>query len=235
MLPGGSFFMSPPYSEDLALAEAARRGDPEAVRRLTTELLDEAARVVTRIHPSSDFIEEVKQTLRERLLVSTGGRPPKLAEYTGQGPLVKWLRAVCVGTALNLRRGEHREQPVDEVAELEQRAAPEHLELDFMKARDGAVFKAAFAEAFASLSAEARNVLRLSVLDGLSIDQLGTLYGVHRATAARWLSRAKEQLAERTRDLAAERLRLEQPELDSLIRVIRSQLDVSLNRLLREG
>jgi RNA polymerase sigma-70 factor (ECF subfamily) len=227
--------MSPSHFEDLALAEAALRGQPEAVRRLTMELLDEAARVVARINPSSDFIEEVKQTLRERLLVSTGGRPAKLAEYTGQGPLVKWLRAVCVGTALNLRRGEHREYLVEEVAELEQCATPENLELDLIRARDGAVFKAAFSEAFASLSAEARNVLRLSVLEGLSIDQLGTLYGVHRATAARWLSKARETLAERTWHLAAERLRLEQPELESLIRVIRSQLDVSLHRLLREG
>ncbi len=224
-----------PHPEDLALAEAARRGEPEAVRRLTTELLDEAARAVARIDPSSDFIAEVKQVLRERLLVSTPDRPAKLAEYTGQGPLVKWLRAVCVGTAINLRRGGHREHPVDEAAELEQRAAPGNLELDFIKARDGAVFKAAFAEAFASLSPEARNVLRLSVLEGLSIDQLGTLYGVHRATAARWLSKARESLAARTRDVAAERLRLAQPELDSLIRAIRSQLDVSLHRLLREG
>jgi RNA polymerase sigma-70 factor (ECF subfamily) len=227
--------MVPSHPEDLALAEAARRGDPQAVHRVTVELLDEAARAVMRLHPSSDFVEEVKQSLRERLLVSTAERPAKLQEYTGQGPLLKWLRVVCVGTAINLRRGDRREHLVDEVAELEQRAAPEDLELDFIKARDGAVFKAAFAEAFASLSVEARNVLRLSVLEGLSIDQLGTLYGVHRATAARWLSKAKETLAERARELAAERLRLQQPELESLMRVIRSQLDVSLHRLLREG
>ena len=42
------------------------------------------------------------------------------------------------------------------------------------------------AEAFAALESRERNLLRYALGDGLSVDAIGTLYRVHRATAARW-------------------------------------------------
>ena len=51
-----------------------------------------------------------------------------------------------------------------------------------------------------TLSAEDRTLLRQQIVDGLSIDAIGAAYGVHRATAARWLNRARGALvARRTR------------------------------------
>ena len=41
------------------------------------------------------------------------------------------------------------------------------------------------------------------LLDGLGIDQLASLHKIHRATAARWLTRVREELARRTRALLA--------------------------------
>ena len=72
-------------------------------------------------------------------------------------------------------------------------------ELMVMQAQAKEQFNAAFKAAVASLAERERNRLRQSCLDGLSIDELGALYKVHRATAARWLTKATEALLARTR------------------------------------
>ena len=77
-----------------------------------------------------------------------------------------------------------------------------------------------------------RSVLKMSFVDGLSIDEIGTIYVVHRATAARWIQRACDEVFEKTRDLLAERLSLSPTELDRMNAMVRSQLDVSLSQLL---
>ncbi|MFC1610733.1 transcriptional regulator, partial [Myxococcota bacterium] len=84
----------------------------------------------------------------------------------------------------------------------------------------------------ASLSAKDRNLLRQSLLDGLSIDQLGAIYRVHRATAARWLAGARERVLKETLSALRQRLKIDEAEFKSLINLVRSQLDLSLARLL---
>jgi RNA polymerase sigma-70 factor (ECF subfamily) len=58
---------------------------------------------------------------------------------------------------------------------------------------------------------------------------------VHRATVARWLASAREVVLERTMAQLGDDLRLDPAELVSLIRVVRSELDVSLQGLLASG
>ena len=50
------------------------------------------------------------------------------------------------------------------------------------------------AHALERLSPRERNVLRMHYGHALSIDAIGRVYGVHRATVARWLSTARESL-----------------------------------------
>ncbi len=71
-------------------------------------------------------------------------------------------------------------------------------------------------------------MLNLHFVDGLSIDEVGTVYHVHRATAARWISAARAALLKEIRLRLAAALRASESELDSVMRGVRSQLDVSL-------
>jgi RNA polymerase sigma-70 factor (ECF subfamily) len=118
--------------------------------------------------------------------------------------------------------------------ELLQVATPNNPEIDHLRRRHSADFKAAFETALAELTPEQRNILRLSVVDQLSIDEIGVLFGVHRATAARQLARARELVQERTWQILQSRLRLESGELRSFAGYIQSRLDLSIHRILTQ-
>jgi len=76
-------------------------------------------------------------------------------------------------------------------------------------------------------------VLRQHTLDGQSIDRLAALHGVHRATAARWIDAARGTVLAGTQRELIQRLGLNTSELASVIRLIQSQLELSLLRALR--
>lgn len=61
------------------------------------------------------------------------------------------------------------------------------------------------------------------------------LHGVHRATAARWVDAARETVLAGTQRELIRRLRISRSELASVIRLIQSQLELSLLRVLRRG
>src|SRR5262249_12401783 len=105
-------------------------------------------------------------------------------------------------------------------------------ELAYMKRTYSNEFKQAFGEALAGLGAREQTLLRYHHVDGLNIDEIGAIYRVHRVTAFRWLEKAKEQLVERTLETLPTRLRITSKELDSVLRMIRSQIHLSLVRQL---
>jgi RNA polymerase sigma-70 factor (ECF subfamily) len=82
------------------------------------------------------------------------------------------------------------------------------------------------------LTPRQRSLLRLHVLDGVTLAQLARSYQVHRATIVRWLAQARAEILERTRVAMAQRLRLPEGELEALHLTVSSQLDLSLKRLL---
>jgi RNA polymerase sigma-70 factor (ECF subfamily) len=141
------------------------------------------------------------------------------------------LRVAAARTALNLRRKDHRVDVGDERL-LRELCPDDDPELCALKDQHRAAFKSALEDALASLGAQERNVLRMHLLHALSIDAIGTTYQVHRATAARWLTTIREKLDTETRRLLRERKGLTDPEVDSLVRMVESRIDVSFRRVL---
>jgi RNA polymerase sigma-70 factor (ECF subfamily) len=182
---------------------------------------------------SADRIGEVKQGLRRVLFVGDpeAQTAPRITEYRGTGDLRAWLRVTAMRAALKLLRKENRETPTDD-ALLEARAHEDDPELAYMKAAYRAAFKTAFQEALESLLPRERTLLKQQIVDGLGIDELGALYQVHRATAARWVQSAREKLLTRTRRTFMLNARISSDECESIMRMVRSQLDVSLHRRL---
>lgn len=177
------------------------------------------------------YEDEVQQGLRERLLVGRGQEGPRLRQYRGRGQLASWLRVAAVRLALNLNRQVWREQALKDEALLEL-VSPENQELAYLKEIYRAEFKSALESTLGNLEPRERNILRHQVLDGMSIDEIGSMYRVHRATAARWLERLRDKIQERTRTHLIDRLRLSPEELASVVNLVMSKLEVSLRRVL---
>src|SRR5262249_39179513 len=89
-------------------------------------------------------------------------------------------------------------------------------------------FRDAFRAAVKALGDDQRLLLRQNVLDGLSIDRLAVFYRVHRATVARRLESARKALLDGTHRMLAARLQVRAEEVESILRLIASQLEVSL-------
>lgn len=221
--------------EDLYLAYACLEGQAAALAVFDQHVISKLDRALESLDSSRAFIDEVRQRVRERLLVRSPQSRPRLEEYAGQGTLVGWARTVAVRLALNLKRDTAKERPHDDEALAKLPLTGANLELDYIRSQHRADFSAAFREALESLSAKDRNVLRLSYVDRLSIDQIGSIYGAHRATAARWLNAARDQLVQQTRERLAQRLRLTHSDVNSLLGALQSNLEISLNRFLRAG
>lgn len=224
------------HAEDLYLCCACARGEPAALAVFEARLISRIPVYLGSLHLDEERQDNVRQHLRERLFVGVAGGAPKIAEYSGRGALGAWVRIGAVRVALNL--GRSRDDQIGGAAGPD----PDELllpgvspEMAYIRARYQGEFKAAIHAALAALPVEQRTLLRLHLLDGLSIDKLAPLFRVGRSTAARRLMAARQALLGGTRRRLQERLGISEGELDSLAGVVRSQLDLSLARVLREG
>jgi RNA polymerase sigma-70 factor, ECF subfamily len=219
---------------DLYLACACLAGAGPALAAFEAHCMGEVDAALRRMNLSAGA-DDVKQTLRHELFLADADRRPKIASYDGAGDLRAWVRVTAVRLALKqLRKGRH-ETPVDDERLLDIPAGGEDADLAQLKESYRDTFKAAFADAFAGLPPRDQNLLRQQFLDGLSIDELGALYRVHRSTAARWLATARERLLDGTRERMMERVRVSAGECDSILRIVQSRLDLSISRLFRAG
>lgn len=213
---------------ELYLAWAAGQGDAAALRHVERLIEPEADAAARRIDRAPLFADEVRQAMRVRLLVAEHGRV-RIADYAGRGPLRGWIGVAAVRVALNLRRGR---APVEHDILAELVSTEADPELRHLKTLYRAEFRDALEAALRALPDRSRALLRLSFVDGMKMAQLARLYGVHETTASRWISRAAADVAEDARRRLMERLSLSPSSLDSVSRMVLSNLDLSIARVL---
>lgn len=223
------------YGADLYLAAACIARDPAALTIFDKEVLVSARGAIGAIDASAEFIDEALQRLRTSLMVGDAETSPRLTMYAGRGPLRAWVGIAAARTALMMRRSQKRAREVshdDDWTSSLAMISTNNPELELLKRQYAAAFAVALHDAVQALEPRLRSVLKMSYVDGLSIDEIGTIYVVHRATAARWIQKACDEVFDKTRALLAERLSLSATELDRMNAMVRSQLDVSLSQLL---
>lgn len=225
------------HTDDLYLALACIDGDPLAIQVLERDVMTQVRPSVERACRDGGTMaaDDVMQWTREKLLVGKDGEPPKLAQYTGRGGLVGWVRVVAVREALQDRRKAKRERVRDDAALLEDGGPTEvGAELKLLRDRYAASFRMAVQQALRRLSAEQRSLLRFHTHDGLTIDELAPMLGVHRATAARRIEKARADALEHTRSILRELHGLSDSEARSLCMVLGREVDVSIKRALSD-
>jgi RNA polymerase sigma-70 factor (ECF subfamily) len=222
------------HAADVWLACACERGLPRALVAFDSEHAPVIRRVLGRRKAPDDVADDVHQILRERLLVSDAstGKRAKIADYNGSGPLKSWVATAAATTLATLQRGARRRREDPESTGGADWAAKLDPELEYLKGRYARDVEQAIIAALDALGDRDRTLLSLHLGERLSIDVLGAMYGVNRATAARWLAAARRALSEHARARLVETLKLGPSELDSLIALVNSQLEVSIVRRL---
>lgn len=222
-------------AEDFYLATACYHGSSQAIEAFESQFSRDLDVIVRRFAKTRHPEDDLRQRLREKLFVHTPGRPAKIGDYSGQGFLQNWLRVTATRTMIDLTRygAQHKREDLAEPEVLI--AVPDahfDTELEFLKREYRAHFKDAFRQAIEELTSRERNLLRHHMVAGHSIDQIGALFGVHRATAARHVARARESLIHKTRSALAARLDLAPEDYESFMELIESRLELSMSRLL---
>lgn len=224
-------WLSTLHAADLYLACACAAGDPAAITAFDDAYLARVPIMSGQSRAPAPFAAEVRQALRVRLLVREGEVPGRIAEYAGRGPLAGWLRVAASRTAISLRRS-------DDVHERRRADGPPPVlamidpELAAIQRKYGSMFNDALRSAFDALSADQRTVLRLHFVDGLNLADIGRVLGASRATIGRRVLEARNHLYDRTATTLRARLGVSDKELESLLAVVRSKLDISLQSVL---
>lgn len=210
---------------DLFLCCACLDGRPEALESFEHESAAIAELAVRRILDDDDFVQDTLQELWRKLLL---GEQAKVRSFSGRGPLKAWVRVAATRVALDRRRASKR-QALREVKLPETLAASEvGPEAILLKARFGPAFQEALRRALATLSDQERNVLRMHVVGRCNIDEIGLAYNVHRATAARWIERARGAIYDYVRRELCVEHKLTVSEFRSLATLLGAEIELTL-------
>jgi RNA polymerase sigma-70 factor (ECF subfamily) len=231
--PLGAASVDPDFANvaDLFLACASGHGDRVAIEALEEQYIATARFSLKRLDPRPEFIDDVMQDLRSKLLLPP---EPRILRYGGRGPLLAWIRVAASRTAIDSLRA------IREVVGREARDPDSLEQVDFgpevqlLRAAYREAFQEALAAAVAALTPKDRNLLRRHLIEHMTLEEMAAPYGVHLATVARRLMVLREEIAVSVRAHLAVRhgSRGGATSLESLAQAIRSEVYVSLAPLL---
>jgi RNA polymerase sigma-70 factor, ECF subfamily len=214
---------------ELFLACACAKRDPAAIAHFETAYFSEVDMMYRRFDALPAALDDVRQRVRSLLFFS---HPPAVAGYSGAGELRSWLRATVLHFLINISNREGRERPTDAAFFDAVIDSSPDVEAAYLKEACRIEFDEALCAALKSLEPRDRALLRYAFADGANVDQIGAVYRVHRATAARWVAAARDLLVERTRAELMARLRVSETEAGSIVRAALSRMGGSLLRRL---
>lgn len=218
---------------DIYLVTAVLAGQRAAVSAFERLVRDETTRAVARLGTNAPAAEDVVQELLFKLLVRQGEQSAaKLSAFGGHGALHAWIRVAAVRAAISMTRRK-QENLVDDEALATVADDTDDQALAFLKSSYRAEFKRAFEATLAEMPRRARTLLRLQIIDHLTLEEIGAFYQVSRATAARWLADARQTLVSGTQQRLVTSLSISATELSELMKLVASSLYSTLPRLLR--
>lgn len=224
-------------ADDLMLACACRLGDPQALRSFDARFGELMRTSFANPGASGVDADDLQQILRQRLFVGADGKRPKIWDYAGRGSLFGWLKVAALRLRIDSERkvsDKHDPLPESEHGDAPLERLVDDPELQAFKHEYREAFRAAFARALAGLTPRERNLLRQTVVHGLSATEIAKLQGVHRTTTKRWLAEIRDKLLALTREQLMTTLGIGTDEFRSVMQLLQSRLDLSVCRHLDE-
>jgi RNA polymerase sigma-70 factor (ECF subfamily) len=218
---------------DLYLACACGRGDRKALEEFDRCCLAPIEPLIARSSRASAPPGEILQLTRQHLLVGDALQPPRITEYAGRGALTAWVKVVAVRMALHFTRDDRVEGGQSRLSQV--MPSPLNPEEEIIQARYGEAFKRSFRSAFGDLDAEDRLILRLHFAEGLNLNRLGVAMNFSRATAGRRLQAARTALRDGTLKAMAAQMNTSEEEVQQVLAILRSRLEISMSVLVSEA
>lgn len=218
------------HTADLYLACACAKGVRAAIEAFEESIMSRVPRAVARIDSDDEFIRNIMEEVRIKLLVGDG-RPPRIASYLGRGPLSSWVMVTATRAAYSAKRGKNKELPTP-AEDLDLPMIEDDPELAQLRAQVQEPFARAFRAALDSLDVRGRTILRLYLIEEVSAETIAQMYSVHRATVARWIAKARHEVFVATKKRLSNELDLDSKAFESLMAKILSGLDLSLSSFL---
>ena len=220
--------------EGLYLALGASLGHRKALAVFERRHGEDIARAAARLHNTAVTPDEFQQRVRERLFVEDGNHPPRLLRYSGRGPLKAWVRTTAVRAMIDVARSPEAKRPHDVLGEdvLQQIAGGIDAESSSVQEEHRDLVQRALLEALRELTPRQRNLLRQRFFHGLGATALATIYGVHRATVARWFEQLHTRLATFSRAHLMRELETSDVDVQRVFGELRSRTNLSIRRLL---
>jgi RNA polymerase sigma-70 factor, ECF subfamily len=219
---------------DLYLALGASMHLREALQAFEEHAMKDADKAISRFAKDQAARNEVRQALRVRLLVADDRPAPRVHDYHGKGSLAGWVQVSAVRLGIEyaeLRAKESRE--ANESTELDAfTGATDDPEIEFLRERYAEGLRTSMKEALAQLDGQERMLLRMHYQSNLATEEIAGILQVHRATIARWLHDARDNMRKRTLAQLRASFGLRSDEANSLLRLVDSRFQASLLRLL---
>lgn len=214
--------------EDLALVWAVLENHAVALTDIDEQIESAARRAAGRaIEPA-----ELAQRVRTRLLVAPKGQVARLSTYDGRGKLKSWLWTATKLELLQATRGlaQAPAEDIDDLAGLA--SAGRTPEAAARSSKDSRLVSRALRESLDVLEARERTLLRMRFVDGVSTEELGRMFQVHRTTAQRWIEAAQAKIMAAMRAKLEAQARLAKGEVDSLAREVAASISLRLSQAL---
>jgi RNA polymerase sigma-70 factor (ECF subfamily) len=201
---------------DLFLAAACVEQMQNAIETFDGEFLFGVPEILARSgfgHLQSD---EVRERVRDQLFFGAA----RISDYTGRTSLASWVHVVILRVAIDLADSHSTGTDPDSAIAL---IIEEHYRQPF---------KSAFRMAVGALTSEQRELLRLHFVEGVTFDMLAMQFARHRATIVWQIAQAKDSVLERIGASLQAQLAINSQELEALLTIIRSRLELGLSALL---
>lgn len=219
------------FPDDFFWALACAERNTAALAAFEADIMPSVPNYLRPLRMLPDAVEDFLQDFRIQLLYSA---TPLVARFSGKGPLRPWVRTTATRAAIRFQmstgRGRQMREGEDTLAKLADPAAREAIGAMLESHKDQ--LKAAFEEAIDALDQQERVILRMYVLEGVNIDGIGKLYGVHRATVARWIVAIRSKLLSFVHLQLGVRLKVSAIEADSLFRQFAGDISISVSKVL---
>jgi len=183
-------------NDDLTLVKRFQAGDTSAFDRLVLRYQSRIARVVGVSFQDADMVKDVVQ---ETFLRAYRG----LGAFRHDSQFYTWLYRIAINTSYYFlkkgRRFEDAEDIDDYIGHSENALASTHAGPD--AAALNADLKTAINRAIARLPQDLKQALVLRELEGMSYEQIAQVMGCRVGTVKSRISRARDQVMEKTRHL----------------------------------